>query len=369
MNLDAETNELVPDWSIHPGTFLGTLLEKRAIRQSELAERTGLTTKHVNQIVNGVIGISGDVAVRLERVLGVPTRYWIQLDADYTAHASQQKARHQLSEFTAWARGFDDTTLRRHRIVGAEDESTVKIEKILKFFSVASPDAFEQAWIRPRVSFRRRQSFTVAEQNTALWLRLVERSAEQADVIPLHQRTLRDVARTLPGMTNLGILDGFHAVRSILAQAGVILTFVREVPGTRVCGATWWLGKDRPVIGVTERHRKPDILWFNIAHEIGHILLHPNRTTFLDLDSEKSEQDTAEMEADRFAEGILIPEGSDALIKQANTRQELALLSARLGVGATIVAGRHARLTGNWRVGSGLRGKITDADVDGLERL
>jgi HTH-type transcriptional regulator/antitoxin HigA len=365
----ANGQEFTPDWSIHPGIALRQVLEQRSIRQSELAERTGLTPKHVNQIVNEIIGISGDVAVLLERALDIPTRFWVQLDADYTAHASKEKAREQLLDFSEWADGFDESTLRHHHIIDAEDQQITRIEKILKFFGVASPEAFQQTWIQPRVSFRRSQAFTVAEQNTALWLRLVERSAEQVNTDPLRARTLRNVARTLPAMTSLTVLDGFQAARSALAEAGVVLTFVREVPGTRVCGATWWLGRDKPVIGITERHRKPDIFWHNIIHEIGHILLHPKRTTFLDLDSEKENKDTAELEADQFAESILLPKGAEVQITRASTRQELAILAARLGVGATIIAGRHGHLTGNWRVGAPLRGKITDADVDALEQL
>jgi HTH-type transcriptional regulator/antitoxin HigA len=170
-------------------------------------------------------------------------------------------------------------------------------------------------------------------------------------------------------MTNLPIADGFLAARAALAEAGVVLVFVREVPGTRVCAATWWLSADKPVIGITERHHKPDIFWFNLVHEVGHILLHPKRTTFLDLDIEKEHKDTAEIEADEFAESALLSKEATAQISRANTRQDLALLAARLGVGATIVAGKHGHLTGNWTVGSPLRGKITDADIDAIERL
>jgi len=103
---------------------------------------------------------------------------------------------------------------------------------------VATPDAFEQTWMQPRVSFRRSQAFAVAEQNTALWLRLVERSAEDVRVAALSIRAMRQVARTLPAMTNLSVPDGFLAARAALAHAGVVLTFVREVPDTRVCAAT-----------------------------------------------------------------------------------------------------------------------------------
>jgi hypothetical protein len=55
-----------------------------------------------------------------------------------------------------------------------------------------------------------------------------------------------------------------------------------EVHSLSVCGATWWLGADQPVIGLTEHGRKPDIFWFNVEHEVAHIVRHPKRTAFLD---------------------------------------------------------------------------------------
>jgi hypothetical protein len=61
-------------------------------------------------------------------------------------------------------------------------------------------------------------------------------------VPPLRPGALRKAARTVPVMTNLAVTDGFTAARAALAGAGVVLTFVREVPETRVYGATWWPG-------------------------------------------------------------------------------------------------------------------------------
>lgn len=364
-----EPEEFEPDWSIHPGTFLRRALEQRGIRQSELAERTGLTAKHINQIISRNIGISGDVALLLERALGIDAQFWTRADADYQAYISKEKAKAQLQEFSPWANGFDTDTLRRYDIIGPGDDATARTEKILRFFGVATPEAFEQTWIQPRVSFRRSQAFTVGEQNTALWLRLVERSAERITVPPLRSGALRKVARTIPAMTNLTIPDGFTTARAALAEAGVVLTFVREVPGTRVCEATWWLGAERPVIGLTARGRKPDTFWFNVLHGIGHVVLYPRRTTFLDLDIEKSVNDKAEEEADAFAEHTLLSDDARALIARATTREQLLLLAARLGVGVTIVAGHHGHATGHWNVGGSLRGKITDTDIDMLERI
>ena len=363
------SQELVPDWSIHPGTILRQVLEQRGIRQAELAARTGLTAKHINQIVTEGIGISGDVALLLERALDIDARFWTRADADHQAYSSKQKAKAQVQEYYAWASKFDGPTLRRHHITGPGDDPATIVEKILRFFGVASPQAFEQTWLRPRVSFRRSQAFTVAEQNTALWLRLVERSAEDVAVPHLRPGLLRKTARTIPAMTNLTITDGFTAARAALAEAGVILTFVREIPETRVCGATWWLGAHQPVIALTARGRKPDSFWFNLLHETGHILLHPRRTTFLDLDMDKKMSDPAEQQADTFAQDTLLPAAARAQIAQATTREQLLLLAARLGVGVTIIAGHHGYATSRWNIGGTLRGKITDNDIDLLERI
>jgi HTH-type transcriptional regulator/antitoxin HigA len=364
-----QPGELAPDWSVHPGVILRGVLEERGIRQSELAERTGLTAKHINQIVSEGIGISPDVAVLLERALDAEAGFWLRAEADYQAHVSREKARAQLREFAHWAAKFDSVTLRRHDITGPREDPATKADKILRFFGVASPEAFEETWLRPRVSFRRSQAFPVTEQNTALWLRLVERNAQHLDVPPLRDTALRKTARTLPAMTTLTVPDGFTAARAALAEAGVALTFVREIPRTRVCGATWWLAADRPVIGLTARGRKPDIFWFNLLHEVAHILLHPRRTTFLDLDNDKTVKDPAEQQADTFAEQTLLPDDARAVIARATTREQLLLLAARLGVGVAIVAGHHGYATGHWHTGGSLRGTITDTDIDELEGI
>jgi len=370
MTSPGQAFEFTPDWSVHPGALLRRVLERRGIRQSELAERTGLTPKHVNQVVSENIGISGDVAILLERVLGIDAQFWVRADADYQAYISDLKAKEQVAEYAPWAKSFNLATLERYGIVERRDSMTVRAEKILKFFGVASPDAFEQTWLRPRVSFRRSQSFTVHEPNTALWLRLVERSAEASEVPPLRLGVLRKVASEIPRMTSLpSIADGFTAAKAALADAGVVLTFVRQVPGTRVGGATWWLSVERPVIGLTERNRKSDIFWFNLLHEIGHILLHPKRETFLDLETDRSLADPAEQQADMFAEQSILNDAARAEIAKAATREQLLILAARLGVDISIVAGQHGHLTNKWYVGGKLRGTLTEEDIDELERI
>ncbi|RKS78638.1 addiction module HigA family antidote [Actinomadura pelletieri DSM 43383] len=369
MTLPPDTPEFEPDWSVHPGAILQAILDERGIKQAELADRTSLTPKHINQIVKQNIGISGDVAQALEHALGLDALFWLRVDAAYQAHISREKAVSRLSEFVEWFESFDRPALVRHGIIGPKEAKESAVEKVLKFFGVATPTAFEQTWQRPRVSFRRSRAFEVVEQNTALWLRMLDLAGNAQEAAPFKVGALRALTKQLPAMTTLNVVDGFTVVRNALAEAGVRLVFVRQIAGSRMSAATWWLTADRPVIGITERQRKPDVLWFSLLHEIGHILLHPKRTTLLSLERERTEEDPAEQEADAFAENVLFPDDASDAIAKARTRDQLLMLATKLGVGPAIVAGRHGRLTGHWHIGSNLRPKITDAHVEALEEL
>ena len=358
--------EIHTDWSLHPGVVLTQVLQQRAMRQAELAERTGLTPKHVNQIVKHAVGITPDVAVLLERALDTPPRFWANVGADWEVYLSEQKASTSLQSFTTWASNFDAGTLIRHGVIESADSLPKRASKLLRFFGVASPAAFEKTWMRPRVSFKRSQAYTVDEQNTALWLRVVEHCAQGIEVGPYKPANLRKAAAQIPALTSMPFTTGFEAAQASLAGAGVALVFVRQVPDTRVCAATWWL-EEKPAIGITERHKKPDIFWYSLLHEIGHLLLHPRRATFLDLEGDRQTDDNAEVEANEYAASVLFPGDTRARIGSATTRQELILLAADLKLGLPVVAGQHGHLTNNWQVGGKLRSKISEQDVAVLE--
>lgn len=358
-----------PDWRLHPGEVLSDVLAARGIRQSELATRTGLSAKHINQIVKQSIGISGDVAMRLELALNVPATFWTQVDAAHAAFKSREEFRKNLPELIKWTKAFDRLALRRYGIVEQTDSPEAVAEKLLSFFGVAGIGPFERTWLQPNVSFRRSQSYAVEEQNTALWLKIIDQRARQRPTPPLSLTGVRKVARQLPELTTLPLVDGMNEARKLLFDVGVNVLFQAEIPKTRVCGATWWVDGDHPTIGLTERHRREDMLWFALMHELGHIQLHPKRKTFLNLEGDKAGDDGAEAEADDYARGALLPAGGVEAIAAAASREDLARLAVRFGIGASIVAGCHGRITKDWRTGSPLRRSVTDQELVELEQL
>ena len=66
-----------------PGVELSRVLKAMGWPQRRLAQETGLTTKHINQVCQGSVALSYEVAIKLEDATGVPASWWNAAEAAY----------------------------------------------------------------------------------------------------------------------------------------------------------------------------------------------------------------------------------------------------------------------------------------------
>jgi len=66
-----------------PGDFIREYLEDEELdlNQGDLAKRLGVSRANLNAIVNGKRAVTPEMAMRLERVLGVSMQTWLNLQA------------------------------------------------------------------------------------------------------------------------------------------------------------------------------------------------------------------------------------------------------------------------------------------------
>lgn len=338
------------DWAVPPGRMLQRELDARAISQAQLAARTGLSTKHVNLVIKGNASLSPDMAVTLEQVLGTPAEIWLNLEAAYQAHEVREQRRQSLAGFADWASKFPRAVLVERGVISKGDDGQTVVQKLLAFFTVASPSAFEKTWLEPQASYKRSQLHAIDPWLTALWLRLAEVEAEAllAEAPSYDAARLQKVAAKIPSLTVEDIGDAFNHAQRLLLSAGTALVFVPEIKTTRICGVSRWTN-GQPMIAVTSRYRTFDSFWFTLLHEIGHVLLHPKRGTYIDYTGKAQDnEDSQETAANNFAEDTLIPRSARADVVAADTPRAVTQLAARLGVSAGVVAGQRAFLTGEW---------------------
>ncbi|MBF0475371.1 MAG: HigA family addiction module antidote protein [Deltaproteobacteria bacterium] len=90
-------------------------LEAYCITQAELATRTGLTKKTINEIVRGKSPITPDTALKLERTLGRPAHFWSNLERQYQEDKMRLAAQARLqSHLAGLAEGAGETLGNGH---------------------------------------------------------------------------------------------------------------------------------------------------------------------------------------------------------------------------------------------------------------
>ena len=69
--------------AIPPGATIKELLDDRGMSQKKFAARMDMSEKHISKLVNGDVLLTPEISMKLEMVLGVPARFWNNLEAIY----------------------------------------------------------------------------------------------------------------------------------------------------------------------------------------------------------------------------------------------------------------------------------------------
>ena len=357
-----------PDYAVPPGETLLEAIEEAGLTQAELALRAGLSSKHVNRLAKGHVRLTPGVAVKLERVLGIPSQFWNAREANYQARLARLAERHATPEDLDWFERLPWRELRKRGHLPQSDDPAALIAEAKRFFGVASADAWRDVWNQPAASFRCALVHEVDQGALAAWLRITEIRAAEADCGEYDERRFREAlaevrSRTADPPANLG-----SWLQSACGAAGVAIVFEPEIKGARVSGAAYWLAR-QPVIALSLRYHRDDQFWFSLFHEAGHLLLHPRRGRFIDSGAatgavggtDNSSVDfESEAEADHFAATALIPEQHQDRLRKLRTLAEIRDFADDLGIAPGIVVGRlqfERRLS--YKVGNGLKRPIT----------
>lgn len=340
-----------PDHDTPPGESLRQVLDELRLTQLDLANRTGLSTKHVNQIVQGNAPLTQETALSLERVTGVPAGFWNRLEARYREAVLRRQSAPLSSEEQAWLRALPTKTLQLRGYLPSTTDRSTLYQAALAFFGVANLSAWRRVWTRPVASFKRTTAFTSHSEAVAAWIRIGELIAQHRTAEPFDKDGFRAALRDARALTRSnGFLDD---LQDLCAKQGVLVVYVAEIDKCRISGATWWAGPTRAVIALSDRYKTQDQFWFSFFHEAGHVLLHSKKETHIDDGSEDPELEDA---ANRFATNTLIPLREQRHLASLTTTADVITFAQRIGISeGTVVGQLHPRQLWDWRKGAALK--------------
>lgn len=308
---------LEPDYAVPPGETLRERLEELGMTQAELATRTGLTPKHINQVLQGVVPLSGEVSQRLEFAVGVPARLWNRLEADYRTQQLrliQERAQAEDPEAAPWLASLPVAALASEGAIPAHPMDTAsRVRQLLEFFGVANIAAWYEVWRKPAAAFRQSYAYEALPGALAAWLRLGELAAREENPGPFNSAGVHRLLPDLAQLTRRSPGEALSVARQKLAALGVVVVLVPDVPGARAYGATRWLGPFA-LIQLSMRGKTEDVLWVTLFHEIGHVLLHGRKGLFIEQD----DADTPDGQPQ-------VAPATDEAIAQEREAQEFAL--------------------------------------------
>lgn len=352
-----------PDYISPPGETLEDALDERGMTQAELAERTGLSRKTINEIIKGKAPITSETALHLERVLGISARFWNAREQQHREALARLEEAERLARRADWIKRFPYREMAELKLVAqvdgrSKDAVVRRGRELLQYFRVASYEQWRQVWLQPSAAFRMALTFTSNPEPVSAWLRYGEKATEELETQPYDEKRFRALLGQMRSLTQENPEVFCERMIRGCAEAGAAVVFTPELPGARVSGATQWLRPDLALIQLSLRYKTDDHFWFTFFHEAAHILLHGKRDVFLEGSSDKSNQQKEE-EANRWAASFLIPEAKMQafLARGDQSRSAVTAFAAGLGIAPGIVVGQLQH-----------RGFIPFTHLNGLKR-
>ena len=334
----ADSRHFRPAELVPPGETLREWLDQADMSQAEFARRTSLTPKHVNQVIKGGAGISPEVALAFERVTAIPARYWTQLDANYQTARQRAAEAQSLGAHLDLVDRFPVAELARRGCIGRTSSRIEKLADLLQFFGVADPAALEEVWLRP-VLYRRSKAFEADPGALASWLRIGQLHAAAITTRPFDAAAAREATGAMRALSARPGIEWLEPLTALCASVGIALVVLKELPRCRVNGATEWLSPDKAMVVLSLRHRRNDIFWFTLFHELCHVLRHSKKETFVDAKGSGISQQL-EDEADTFASRTLIPQQFTGVLRGLTTEMDVQEFARKIGIAPGIVVGR-----------------------------
>ena len=102
-----------PFIATHPGELIKDELKERDMTQKQLAELTGIKPSVLSETINGKRSISLNVAVALEKALGIPAEVWMNLQTQFNLDSTQIAEREKQKETVSVTIPVSDRNLLR----------------------------------------------------------------------------------------------------------------------------------------------------------------------------------------------------------------------------------------------------------------
>lgn len=307
-----KTMNFIPAQATHPGTLIKDELDMIPdLNQRTLAKQLGVLPSFLNEIIKGKRPVTADIAILLEKALGISAEYWMRFQSQYEIDVARVKEKNikKIKNIELWNVIKDYVPVlyfRKHNYL--KDDLGKDIEIVNKIYNVENIDGLISSFSKSKMAYyRKSEKLKIDEKNMFAWSSLAQYEARNQKTNTFNFDNLNQLCINLNSLfyENSGTLD---KVKSVLNQFGIKMLLIEKLEKTPIDGFSFW-SEQNPAIAMTLRYNRIDNFAFTLMHEIGHIDLHLRNDKdrkFMDL-TKKQNIDEFENQADAYAQEKLIP--------------------------------------------------------------
>lgn len=319
--------------AVPPGTTIKEQLTDRGMSQKEFAARMDMSEKHICHLINGETALTQDVANRLEMVLGLPARFWNNLEVVYRETLLKIEKENQIENDIKILHDYPYNEMAKYGWVSKTANKYERVCNFRKFFEISNLDLLAKSFCQNIVC--RKLGNTEKSDNALLvWAQKAKLESRNIETKPINISKLLKILPDIKQMTLRKHFDFGDMLQDKLADCGIAIVFLPHIGGSFLHGATFY-NANKIVIGMTIRSKDADRFWFSLFHEFGHIILgHINNAEGVSCEDE--------LKADEFARESLISKSDfDSFVSNnAITKANILKFSKALGISSGIIVGR-----------------------------
>ena len=254
-----------------PGATIKEQLIERGMSQKEFAARMNMSEKHISKLINGEVLLTTDVAVRLEMVIGVPARFWTNLEAIYREKLIKAEVENSMDADVEIVKKFPYNEMAKLGWVPETRNPNEKVINLRKYLEVVELSLLNNSQIT-RIACRRLAVTEKSDLALMAWAQQAKLIAREIKISPINIKGLTGLIPTLRKLTLSKPNEVCPRLKESLAECGVALVFLPHLKGSFLQGATFMDG-GKIVVGMTDRGKDADKFWFSLFHELAHIVL------------------------------------------------------------------------------------------------
>lgn len=330
-----------PTWISPPGETILDILSDREISPECLARNIGYDLNGVTALFNGSQEISEHLAYRLADAIGPDAEFWLTREKQYREDVSRIFRPTSKTE-DSWLTELPIKSMQAFGWISDSKSASKKVIDCLDYFGIPDVSAWKDVSTEftKQARFRTSQTFDQEVGATAAWVRFGEIQASKMSCKPWNRNKLLSALDAIIALTHISKPALFiPELQAIFNNCGVALVISKTPDGCPTSGMAKFVSPKKALIMLSFRYLSDDHFWFSLFHEIGHLVLHGGKSTFVEGDGFECTEE--EKEANEFAALQLIPKSfRENMRAHSSSYRSIIKFARSVGVAPGIVVGQ-----------------------------